>query len=158
MLRYYVSCGDPRALDVCVQLFRLNDPLVGIERVILTAEGADLILLSWRVSVSKGLRQKACKDCFYLHLFPSLRYKLQFLCQTCSWELGSHNVFLWIFALCDEPQHSLAYLALRRLLWHNAEISSFELTKLTKKRRRVLRFDAEIKLMIAESGELSTSA
>lgn len=43
MLCDYLSSGNSRALDVGVQLFRLDDPVVGIKGVFAT-QGADLIL------------------------------------------------------------------------------------------------------------------
>ena len=49
------SRGDSRALDIRVQLLCLDDPIVGIEGV-LTAEGADFVLLSWCLLVNSIIR------------------------------------------------------------------------------------------------------
>ena len=52
MLGNDLPCGDSRSFYVCMELFGLDDPIVGVEGV-LAAEGADLILLA-KAPISKS--------------------------------------------------------------------------------------------------------
>ena len=77
MLGNNLSGSDPRALNISMQLFGLDDPIVGIEGILAT-ERADLVLLMVTALVNNMV---TCMfigvllgECTYLNLLTRLRY------------------------------------------------------------------------------------